>query len=371
MDFKKGETMRSFFLRYRKVHVWLLALLAFFTAFAVSRGNRALMNAVAEHVTAPVKCALGRMWGLVPFSGMELLVAALLLFIVAYLILWARAVVRSRPRRRAVYSGFLGALCTGLTIYAVCCLLWGVNYYTDSFQDKSGIREQPVAIEDLYHVTQYFTDRLTETSDLVERDESGVFAVPRDAIFEGSTSVYDAVEQQFPFLKFPDQAPKRVLFSKVMSAMDFTGVFCPFTGESNLNVDSPACLLPSTIAHELAHQRGIASEQECNFLAVLASTSCGSDVYAYSGWLLGYIHLGNALYQADETLWRSVWETLPEGARADLAFNNAYWASFEGPASRASQKVYDGFLKGYGEAAGIKSYGTVVDLLVVYYQDFT
>ena len=79
-----------------------------------------------------------------------------------------------------------------------------------------------------------------------------------------------------------------------MSAMNFTGVYFAFTGESNINVDAPACLIPSTIAHELSHQRGIASEQECNFLAVLASTTSGDPVYEYSGWLMGYIHLGNA-----------------------------------------------------------------------------
>ena len=51
-----------------------------------------------------------------------------------------------------------------------------------------------------------------------------------------------------------------------------------------MNVDAPACLLPATVAHELAHQRSIASEQECNFLAVLASTTSGNPVYAYSGY---------------------------------------------------------------------------------------
>ena len=62
-----------------------------------------------------------------------------------------------------------------------------------------------------------------------------------------------------------------------MSALDFTGIYCPYTGESNVNVDSPACLLPSTAAHELAHQRSIALEQECNFLAILACTTCGNE----------------------------------------------------------------------------------------------
>ena len=154
-----------------------------------------------------------------------------------------------------------------------------------------------------------------------------------------------------------------------MSAMNFTGVYCPFTGETNLNVDSPACLLPATIAHELAHQRSIASEQECNFLAVLASTTCGKDVYAYSGWLLGYIYLGNALYRADQTLWRQVYDSLPETVRVDLQNDNAYWAQYNGITAKASEKVYESFLQSYGEKRGMQSYGAVVDLLVVYYRD--
>jgi hypothetical protein len=80
--------------------------------------------------------------------------------------------------------------------------------------------------------------------------------------------VYDGAEALFPFLEFESQPPKAMFYSKFMSALNFTGVYCPFTGETNLNVDAPACLLPATVAHELAHQRSIASEQECNFLAV-------------------------------------------------------------------------------------------------------
>ena len=155
-----------------------------------------------------------------------------------------------------------------------------------------------------------------------------------------------------------------------MSALDFTGVYCPYTGEANVNIDSPACMLPATAAHEMAHQRGYASEQECNFLAILASTTCGNDTYAYSGWLMGYIYLGNALYRiAPETYW-SIRDVLPETVKADLEDNTAYWDQFRDTAAqKASNKVYDGMLKAYGEERGIQSYGTVVDMLVVYYRD--
>ena len=84
---------------------------------------------------------------------------------------------------------------------------------------------------------------------------------------------------------------------------------------------------------------------------------------------MGYIHLGNALYRADPEAWQAIRDGLPDTVRADLAYNNAYWASFEGAAADASQKFYDTILKGYGQADGIRSYGTVVDLLVAYYRD--
>ena len=106
-----------------------------------------------------------------------------------------------------------------------------------------------------------------------------------------------------------------MFFSRVMSAMNFTGVYFAFTGESNINVDAPACLIPSTIAHELSHQRGIASEQECNFLAVLASTNeekitflavCGKqaidgDTAQVGPQIAEKLHLPQVTYAADIT----------------------------------------------------------------------
>ena len=69
-----------------------------------------------------------------------------------------------------------------------------------------------------------------------------------DEIFAKSTDIYRGAEALFPFLEQEDRVPKRMFYSRLMSAMNFTGVYCAFTGESCINVDSPACLIPSTIA---------------------------------------------------------------------------------------------------------------------------
>ena len=194
--------------------------------------------------------------------------------------------------------------------------------------------------------------------------------MPKAQILSESRSVYGGVTELFPFLDFRDTEVKAVRCSRFMSIMGFTGVYFACTGESNVNVDSPACLLPSTIAHELAHQRGIAWEQECNFLGVLASVTSGLPDYVYSGWLLGFIHLGNALYETDPEAYWAIRNALPETVDADLRDNNAYWDQFrDNVVEKVSDTVYDAALKSYGDANGMKSYSMVVELLVAYYKD--
>lgn len=356
----------SFFHRHRGVHSWLLLVLAAFGLYRWAIRSSAAATAFSA-ATQRIKDSCAAFWYLFPFSAVEWLYVVFGLTVLVWLVLLIRRVRRSGERLHTLYGGVLGLACLCLSVWAFYCLFWGVNYYADGFQEKSGITAQPVAAEELERVTVYFAQKLTEAADGVARDADGVFAVPRTEIFAESTSIYHNISQEFPFLRRQDRVPKPMFFSRLFSAMNFTGFYTPFTGESNLNVDSPACLLPANIAHELAHQRGIASEQECNFLAIAAATSSDSPVYQYSGYLMGYIHLGNALYKADRDRWRAVYDTLPDTVLADLRYHSAYWDQFEGLTADVSKKIYDTTLKGYGQSDGIQSYGTVVDLLVAYY----
>ena len=363
--------MKQFFLYHKKLHIWLLADLCLLALFALLRESRGAMNAFVGHVSTPVRRLIGRLCYRVDFSVAEVLCVLLVLAVIVYVAWSIAAVVRAKGRRgRRTYAAFLGAACGALTLGAVFCWFWGADYYTDSFQEQTGIYAQPVAADDLLRVTVYFAQQMALTADTVDRDENGVFAVPREHILADSPHAYDALEEQFPVLAFDGLGVKPIRLSRIMSILDFTGVYCPYTGESNVNVDSPACMLPATAAHEMAHQRGYASEQECHFLGILASTTSGNEVYAYSGWLMGYIYLGNALYRvAPDTYW-AIRRALPETVEADLTNDTAYWNQFRDTAAqKVSNKVYDGMLKAYGQEQGIQSYGTVVDMLVAYYKD--
>lgn len=224
-----------------------------------------------------------------------------------------------------------------------------------------------LSVEQLAATTVWFAEQVNAAADTVPRDETGLFAVSKEKILLNTGHVYDGIVAEYPFLAGPHRSPKPAFYSKLMSAAGFTGYLCPLFGESTLNVDCPAVFLPATIAHEFSHQRGVAAEQEANFVAIRASTTCGDAAYEYSGWLMGYLYLSNAWYSADPQAASENYRTLCDAARTDLADNNAYWAKWEGPVKEAGSTVYTGFLRGYDQTLGMKSYGACVDLLVEYY----
>ena len=356
-----------FFKRHKKVHISLITALAVIAAFHIVKGNRGWMNFFAQKVTDPVKHAISQVSYALPFSAMELLIAIVIIALLGALIRFIYTMAKGGDKH-TVYSFFMGLVSLALSVYALFCLFWGANYYTDSFQDRSGLTARMATVEELKEVAMIFVEGLEETADLVARDENGLYAENEDEIFAKSVSVYDNLCEEFPCLAYEDRVPKKMAFGRFMSRMGFTGIYFIFLGESNLNVDAPAAFLPATIAHELGHQRSIASEQECNFTGIMASITSDDPAYRYSGYLLGFIHLSNALYRADQEVWEEVRSQLPEAALADIRYNNAYWDQFEdGVVDKVSNTVYDTMLKSNGQKDGMKSYGTVVDLLVAYY----
>ena len=86
--------MNAFFLRAKKLHLWLLVVLALIAAFHLAKHSQPLMNALAEHVTQPMKQTLAALSALVPFSVAEVLIAAALGVLVLYICAFLAALAR-------------------------------------------------------------------------------------------------------------------------------------------------------------------------------------------------------------------------------------------------------------------------------------
>ena len=221
--------MREFFKRHRGVHIWAAAVIALFLFYGWAISSREAANAVSA-ATQVIKDGYARFWYLFSFSVVEWFYVAFILVVIAWVAVLIHR-LRTRPERgHTAYGGLLGLACLCFTVWGITCVLWGVNYYADGFQEKSGIYAQPVTVEELERVATYFAENVGELADQVERDENGVFAVDRDDIFAESTAVYENISQEFPFLAREDRVPKKMFFSRLFSAMNFTGFYSPYTG---------------------------------------------------------------------------------------------------------------------------------------------
>ena len=324
------------------------------------------MGWLCRTLVRPWHRTAGRFYSLVRFSAAEWIIALWILMGIAFLVQLGICLTR-RDGGGAFYRWIVSVLTIASVLFGLFSLWWGVFYYSGTFAQQTGLVDRPVSPEELEAVTIYFADMANEYSTRVEREEDGVFTADFRGLFDHSETLYHAVQEKFPVLSGPDLRAKPVIFSRGMSWLNNTGFFFPYTAEANMNVDCPMALLPATIAHELAHQRGVAREDEANFVGILACLEDGDPTFVYSAALMAYVYLGNALHSADYAAWETVYRSLNEDVRRDLNVHNAYWDRFETKAAEVSDKVYDTMLKSYGQSMGVQSYGAVVDLLIAWY----
>ncbi len=342
-----------------------LLWLGFYFTF---RDRRGWMNALCRTAVRPWHALAGRFWSRLRFSAAEWIIALWVLMGLAFLVQLGISLHRRRGRR-ALWRWAVSLLTVTALLFGLFCLWWGVCYYADSFTEQAGLSRRAVSVRELEQVTGAFADLANEYSSRVERDGNGAFTASRRELFDRSETLYHALEREYPCLAGPELRAKPAVFSRLMSYMDNTGYFFCFTAEANVNVDCPMALLPATIAHELAHQRGVAGEDEANFVAVAACLADGDPTFVYSGALMAYVYLGNALHDADYERWLAIHDALNDDVRRDLSLHNQYWARYDTPVADVTDRVYEQVLKTYGDDRGMKSYDAGVDLLIVVYLD--
>lgn len=349
---------------------WVAVPAALLGVFQLCKGNQAWMNVWVRQVTSPIKSGVSWLCSFLPFGVAEVIWAAAVIAVAVFLVRTVYLLLTRRGKLKRLLRRVLALASAALIAYAGYTLMWGANYYADSLADMTGLVDRGTNASELYTLLVAFSDRASELAEEVTRDEDGLYIQDLDTLFAQATEVYDGLLEEFPCLEGPIRQPKPMIFSRILSYMGFTGFFFPFTGESMVNVDQPEYLVPFTLLHELSHQRNIASEEECNFLAILAGAQSDNVDFAYSACMSAFIHLSNALRKADTDLWADAVAHLSDTARADNSANTQYWAALESPAKTASQSVYSGVTKSYGEEDVMASYGACVDLLAAYYFDY-
>lgn len=359
-----------------KIFYIILSLLAAFsvTLFFCARFFPAFVTKVYTLRIFPVVTAPLR-WisRLMPFSFGEVFLFVLLCGI---LINGIRRIVQCVERRswKPILPGFRRLCALLLLILILFPIMGGLNYSGSSFAEQAGYVLAPASSEELEMLCTSLGEAAARIRNCLPTDENGVVVSPLSLfeILEQAQEGYNQIAKVYPWLGGDYGTPKPALSSRLLSYLQISGIYPYFMPEAIVNCDTPIMSLPHTVCHEMAHQRGIAREDEANFVAYLAAIAHPEPIFQYSGYLSAFIYSMNALYTVSPEQWQAVRTCTHQGILRDMAYINQVWDSYGTPGNIAgtiSYTVNDLYLKGNAVEDGVQSYGRMVDLLMAQWRE--
>ena len=355
--------------KYERVPLWskisLVVAALSLIIYIVTCLIRGFADFFNEYIGGFFRFLFAQITNLLPFSLAEIAILSIpvwLVIIIRYV--W---IYRCNSRRATIVT-LICIFSIASMFFSSFVLTFSAGYRTTGLDERLEIKRENINKYDLYNTAEYLIEEINKLSPEIEYDSEGFSVMPYtfSEMNDKLIDAYNIFTDDHKFINNFQSKLKPVLISEAMSYAHITGIYTYFTGESNINVNFPDYSIPYTAAHELAHQRGIAREDEANMMAFLVSL-CSDDTYIrYCAYVNMYEYVANALYSADKALFREVDKKLdPKVIGEQIAYSQFFKKYSESVTSQVSGTVNDIYLQVQG-TEGKKSYGMVVDLTVAY-----
>lgn len=289
--------------------------------------------------------------------------------VLSRLVLVFRLKKGSRLRRVGTSIRFTGIVLS--TAFLLYMLFHGLNFARFPLSTQFGFEMRQHTNKELLDTARWLRDKAELARSGLNTDGNGAYEWPEGentlSMLNQASSVFGDNELLGSRFGRQNVRAKAVPLSGLWSYTGTAGMFFPLLGEANVNTDMRPDEILAAALHEISHVKGVAREDEANFMAFYAGILHESPDYQYAGWLSAFIHASNQLARNDRELWAELWADMPEGIRIDISARNAYWKQFEGEVKTRATAVNNSFLVANGEADGVQSYGRMVDLVLAYY----
>ena len=304
-----------------------------------------------------------------PFSVAEWLIILIPVFVIALSVIGWKLCAVSRQAVTRFITKLLSIACS---VWIIFVWNFAPGYYGTTLDRKLGLDRQEVSAEELYQTAMILSIQMDNIVDQLIFPSNTASSVMPYSYKQMNEKLMDAYDSYTKDHQFPDHFYSRVkpvMLSKPMSYTHITGVYSFFTGEANINVNFPDYTIPFTAAHELAHQRGVAREDEANMVAFLVCMESDDLYIRYSALLNVYEYVASALYSADRELYAAVAQRLPSQIHQEQRAYSEFFDQYrENTVAEISEATNNAYLQSQGAKEGTRSYNMVVDLTVAYYR---
>ncbi len=321
-----------------------------------------------RYLSQYMRAGLAFITNIIPFSIAEMIIILLIPAVVLYLCL-SNKYIKSEETEK-YYRCLRPLIMVVLILVSTFLGVFGPCYFRNGLDENIGIVKENVTAEELKQTAIQVISEIKELD--ITFDSQGA-AVPQCGHKETVQNVKNAFEdycKDSGYISWFDSNPKLISLSPLMTYTHISGLYSFFTGEANINFNYPDFVFPFTLAHEMSHQRGIAREDEANFVAFLVCLNSDDDFVRYSGLFNMLEYLLSALYKADKELYTQLVKTeLTPQIKAEIRAYSEFFEKYsDSTASQVAGSINNSYLNSQGQSAGSASYGLVVDLAVAYYK---
>lgn len=248
--------------------------------------------------------------------------------------------------------------------------LWAFNYYRKPLFEKMEIQKD-YSDADLLAFTKKLIAKTNDIQFQITKNDSSkvVFPYSQKKTFEMNLNGYNNLANDYMYFEYKIPSVKKSLFSVPLTYMGFGGYLNPFTNEAQVNDLLPMYSFPITTTHEMAHQIGFASENECNFIGVLATIKNDNLYFKYSGYSFTLRYCLGIWKFKDERIFNALKKTVHPGILKNYQESQDFWKKYDTFIDEGFHFLYDNFLKTNNQKDGMESYSKFIDLMINYYRD--
>ncbi len=318
----------------------------------------------SQGVFPPVRGVLGGLTGLIPLSVAEVLLLLLgLLLIKGGWRTWNAWWRRRRSLSNLCQHGIVRLLSTAGLVYLAFLLCWGFNHSRQPYAHHIGLEADPVEQHELEAVLGWLVQECNELREQIE--EVDLRLVPASNGVDARIALaYDSLGADVPVLSGGAPLVRQAWFSPLLSLLGISGIYSPFTAESHVNDRISPIMLAFSTAHEIAHYKGFAREDEANFIAWQVCRRSDDAAVRYSGTVIAMQFTTLALSRVDSLRAQEIRESLSPRVLGDLEANRRFWRAKHTIVTEVAKASNDVYLKSQGQRQGRQSYGRMVDLIV-------
>jgi hypothetical protein len=290
---------------------------------------------------------------LVPYSLWDIFwISVIILFLCGLILLILRTI--------RLYWFVLRVAQVMALFYSFFYISWGFNYFRPNIETRVGWKAYK-ADEKVFRV---ILDSL-----IVNTNKSFVKIRPSEYPFV-ERLVDDSYRKNISALGINyligSRHPKKMILSTYFAKSDVNGYFGPFFNEVNLNYYLYPADYPFSLAHEKAHQYGIASESEANLTAFIICTASEDRRLKYSGYMFLMLYFLNDARHMDG--YQGFIKKIDKPVIEDIRFRNRYYEGLQDSTLKKIQTAAnDAYLKSNSIKKGVRNYNQVVSLVISWY----